>query len=57
MIRPDAGGGDVFLRAGDARVDDLPRIADGAEVAFRSVDVEGGKMAAKDVRIRMRADG
>lgn len=48
MIRPDAGGGDVFIQP-DV-VGDLVLI-DGQKVRFRMVFIEGGKAAARNIKV------
>ncbi|OHV15910.1 cold-shock protein [Methylorubrum extorquens] len=51
FIRPDAGGGDVFMMAQDVQAAGLKRLDEGQKVTFKPVDAEGGKVAAKNIKV------
>ena len=51
FIKPDAGGGDVFMHIQDLQVVGLQQIDEGQKVTFKPVDTEGGKVSAKNIRL------
>jgi CspA family cold shock protein len=52
FITPDAGGGDVFVKIQDVQAAGLKQLGEGQKVIFKPVDIEGGKVSAKNIKIQ-----
>lgn len=51
IIKPEGGGGDVFMHIEDVQKRGLQTIDEGQKVKFRAVDTEGGKVSARNIEI------
>lgn len=51
FIKPDVGGGDVFVLPQDASAAGLAKSSEGQKVSFTPVDNGSGKVAAKKIRV------